>query len=84
MSTTRECGCPPWVKPCVHFDGRVVYVVVPFRGNSYEVHGPTRITVKSNDADVRRHEPCDPTYFQDGAGVDAEFDRRAAQLVGHE
>ena len=20
----RECGCPPWAKPCVHFDGQIL------------------------------------------------------------
>ena len=25
----RECGCPPWVEQCVHFDGAVVVLTSP-------------------------------------------------------
>jgi hypothetical protein len=23
----RECGCPVWVEPCVHFDGQVLWLM---------------------------------------------------------
>ncbi len=80
-ATERECGCPPWVEPCVHFDGRVVYIGRP-NGALYEVHGPTKILIESNDPMVRRHDGCVPSAFWEERLARDEFDRRAEQLLG--
>ena len=31
----RECGCPPWVIRCVHFDGRTLVLLNPFLNDAH-------------------------------------------------
>ncbi len=107
MSTTRECGCPPWVEPCVHFDGRVLILALddrdeangkghtcrggsrPFDSQGFSVHltsGKMIPCGRTPDCPVVVFEaPCEGCIgFDTRTAARAEFDRRAAQLVGHE
>jgi hypothetical protein len=77
----RECPCPSWAKPCIHFEGQVVYVVDKVLTGWYEVHGPTTILVESEDAEVRRHTGCIPLVTQSLPAAEAEFRKREAALL---
>ncbi len=99
MSTTRECGCPPWVVQCAHYDGRIV------TNSDCSLLGPSGCETCINPdpplfwvSEITDWGTC-PDCGEPGAWSDAvlwsatpdtlpaaraEFDRRAAQLAGHE
>ena len=37
----RECGCPPWVVRCVHFDGRTLVLLNPFLNDAHVTECPS-------------------------------------------
>ncbi len=82
----RECGCPPWAEPCVHYGGGQVWIA-SFDGEGHWVHGPSTIDNPDelDDPDMRTHrQPCGCPHFTDEAEARDEFDRRAAQLLGRD
>ena len=90
----RECGCPPWVEQCAHWDRQIINIGGPIQLHFHN-HGDwldTSFSVRT----TLGFEPCPkagcPAILIDGNRTDrlfldqqaarAEFDRRAAQLVG--
>ena len=74
----QECGCPPFVVRCAHYEGQVVYI--GFLNGQYEAHGPTKVLVESNDPEVRRHTPCFSVAFGTEVLASKDFARRAELL----
>ena len=103
-TTERECGCPPWVEPCVHFDGQLLWLIDGV--GAIRDHASTCNRFPDKEwPEASRYAvavgpeseigPCGACgegtfievlfYSTNGGTLDearAEFDHRAAQLVG--
>ncbi len=100
MSTTRECGCPPWLEPCVHFDGVVLAMAdenVPTPEGFDPKHAPAQAGVpRYGVMTIQDRNPCSCCGMSMGERIgelfttddaDAardEFHRREAELLGRE
>ena len=81
--------CPTWVVRCSHLDDDTVYVVDVslargITGAGYEVHGPTQITLESENPDVRTHgftwKGCTPEMTTSREEADEFFVKRDKEL----
>ena len=96
----RECGCPDWVEPCVHFDGQILILT---RGSDAPPHNPPECELRKycpSEYHVNlgtHYGPCSQcgvesrilgvTDFWCADTLDAardEFRRREAVLLGRE
>lgn len=87
------CGCPPWVVRCVHWDEQILSLVdsdMPTPEGMRGCHSPaTRQGLFVTDGVEGELCTCGtnsvpdehPQSFPDLAAAQAEFDRRAAELV---
>ncbi len=93
----RECGCPPWVVPCVHFDGYVLWLTDEELAHaSLAAHGNGGFNVVGGrEEDLTNCDCGDPhkifrvvdAEHSLGLTLDAardEFRRRESELLGRE
>ncbi len=99
MSTTRECGCPPWVVRCAHFDGQMLCLFVAKRVpegcrrcNSEPVsqyatasyEGSWGPCLSCGEPAVFAHQLIDAGQSDTLDAARDEFRRREAELLGRE
>ncbi len=79
----QECGCPPWVTECVHFDHAQVWIA-SFGEHGHWVHGPSTIDNPDEwrEPNRRTHGPtgCGCPHFTDIEDARTELARRAELL----
>ena len=90
-----ECGCPPWVEPCAHYEGRAIGLISSSDPvDCCDTHKPAQpgLYVVAEYRAVSQNENCgcyglqspmnESVVYDTRDAARAEFRRRAAQLIG--